>query len=81
MSTRHTITTLNIFYAPTPTPIPMGRLVPKDRKIFFEYAPDFLRSGLNLSPLNLPLKPGVFVCHDRIFDGLFGIFNDSLPDG
>ena len=59
----------------------MGRLAIKDRKIFFEYSPEFLQLGLELSPLKLPLKPGIRSCDDSIFGGLFGIFNDSLPDG
>lgn len=61
--------------------IPMGRLAIKDRKIFFEYDAHFLESGLQLSPFKLPLKSGVIGCDDRLFDGLFGVFNDSLPDG
>ena len=61
--------------------IPMGRLAIKERKIFFEYTAEFIKTRLELSPLKLPLKAGVIVCEDRIFDGLFGIFNDSLPDG
>ncbi len=61
--------------------IPVGRLAFKDRTIFFEYAPDFLKTGLELSPFKLPLKAGVFSCNDRVFEGLFGVFNDSLPDG
>lgn len=59
----------------------VGRLAYKNRKIYFEYDPDFLKTGLELSPFKLPLKAGVFFCEDRIFDGLFGLFNDSLPDG
>ncbi len=59
----------------------MGRLAINDRKIFFEYTPQFLQMGLELSPFKLPLKPGVHVCEDRLFDGMFGVFNDSLPDG
>ena len=61
--------------------LPMGRLAYKDRKIYFEYAPSFIELGIELSPFKLPLKPGVAVCEDFVFDGLFGIFNDSLPDG
>ncbi len=61
--------------------IPMGRLAYQDRKIFFEYSSEFLELGLELSPFKLPLKPGVIPCPDFVFDGLFGIFNDSLPDG
>ena len=59
----------------------IGRLALKDRRVFFEYEPSFLASGIELSPFKLPLKPGLFTTEDRIFDGLFGVFNDSLPDG
>lgn len=59
----------------------MGRLLLKDRKILFEYDPVFIMLGLSLSPIQLPLKSGVFASTDRIFEGLFGVFNDSLPDG
>lgn len=51
------------------------------RKIFFEYDPEFIRTGLVLSPFKLPLKPGVITSSDLTFEGLFGVFNDSLPDG
>jgi serine/threonine-protein kinase HipA len=27
------------------------------------------------------LKSGVHICEDSVFDGLFGLFSDSLPDG
>ena len=27
------------------------------------------------------MSPGVKVCEDYLFEGLFGVFNDSLPDG
>lgn len=75
------LNTLNVKYCHGDTIMPMGQLVYKDRKIFFEYASGFLASGFELSPFKLPLKPGILVCEDRIFEGLFGVFNDSLPDG
>lgn len=59
----------------------VGRLALKDRRILFEYDPAFLDAGVEISPIKLPLKTGVFVCPDMIFDGLYGVFNDSLPDG
>jgi serine/threonine-protein kinase HipA len=59
----------------------IGRLALKDRRILFEYDPAFIDSGIEISPIKLPLKPGVFTCPDMIFDGLYGVFNDSLPDG
>lgn len=34
-----------------------------------------------MSPFQLPLKTGVFTIPDMVFDGLYGVFNDSLPDG
>lgn len=59
----------------------VGILAEKEQHIFFQYAPDFLTKGINLSPFMLPLKPDVFEDEKRTFDGLFGLFNDSLPDG
>lgn len=59
----------------------VGRLAFKDRHILFEYDAAFVDSGIEISPIKLPLKSGVFVCPDMIFDGLYGVFNDSLPDG
>ncbi|NQV41382.1 MAG: type II toxin-antitoxin system HipA family toxin [Candidatus Marinimicrobia bacterium] len=51
------------------------------RKIVFEYSPDFLKQGFSISPFYLPLKPGLFTAPDQPFAGNFGVFNDSLPDG
>ena len=59
----------------------IGRLSEENNRIFFEYAPDFIVSGIRLSPFKLPLRSGVFEETSRVFDGLFGLFNDSLPDG
>jgi serine/threonine-protein kinase HipA len=59
----------------------VGRLALLDRNIVFEYTSEFIQTGIELSPFKLPLRPGVFRCEDRLFEGLFGVFNDSLPDG
>lgn len=59
----------------------VGRLALKDRRILFEYSREFIETGLELSPFYLPLKSGVQVSEGLLFDGLFGVFNDSLPDG
>ena len=59
----------------------VGLLSEENNRIFFEYAPDFLKSGIELSPFKLQLRAGVFEETSRVFDGLFGLFNDSLPDG
>ena len=59
----------------------VGLLLQDKQRIFFEYASEFLKSGIELSPFKLPLKSGVFEENSHVFDGLFGLFNDSLPDG
>lgn len=75
------ISLVHVYFIREEEKLSMGRLVLKDRKIFFEYTPAFLKTGLELSPFKLPLKPGIILCEDRVFEGLFGAFNDSLPDG
>ena len=52
-----------------------------DNLCAFEYHPDWIQNGFSISPLILPLKSGVFTSKWEPFDGLFGVFNDSLPDG
>ncbi len=47
----------------------------------FEYDADYLSSGSSISPFNLPLKPEVFIAKRTPFNGGFGVFDDSLPDG
>lgn len=63
------------------TPIPVGRLAYKNRRIYFEYDRDFLDKKLPVSPFMLPLKSGVHEGKPDLFEGLPGVFNDSLPDG
>ena len=59
----------------------VGRLASQGRRILFEYDPAFLATGLQISPFQLPTRSGVLVEDGQVFDGLFGVFNDSLPDG
>jgi serine/threonine-protein kinase HipA len=59
----------------------VGRLAFKDRQVLFDYDAAFVASGIEISPIKLPLRSGVSVADTPIFDGLFGVFNDSLPDG
>lgn len=63
------------------SPLPVGRLVPDNGRIYFEYDAEFLDAGLPLSPYKLPLKAGTFSFEPSLFEGLPGGFNDSLPDG
>jgi serine/threonine-protein kinase HipA len=72
---------IHVYYHSLASKQLMGRLLLKNRQIFFEYDTAFIKTELELSPFKLPLKAGVISSKDRIFEGLFGVFNDSLPDG
>ena len=72
---------LKVFYNAYGQRLFMGILAAEDRRIFFEYAPEFIAEGIEVSPFKLPLKSGVFEGDYSLFGGLFGLFNDSLPDG
>jgi serine/threonine-protein kinase HipA len=61
--------------------MPVGRLAIRNRQVFFEYDPSFVRRPLPISPFHLPLATHVLGPFDTPFESLPGIFNDSLPDG
>ena len=56
-------------------------LTPDDKRLAFEYDPRWLAEGFSISPLELPLKTGLFLAKPTPLYGDFGIFEDSLPDG
>jgi serine/threonine-protein kinase HipA len=59
----------------------VGELAEDRGRVYFEYAAEFLATGLNLSPFRLPFETGLFEHRDREFGPLPGLFDDSLPDG
>lgn len=72
---------LNVFLNSYGTRREVGLLSEENGRIFFQYAPDFLTSGIELSLFKLPLNSGIFEDIKHTFNGLFGVFNDSLSDG
>jgi serine/threonine-protein kinase HipA len=58
----------------------VGELVLFDNKLYFRYNTDFLKTGLNLSPIKLTFTGDIVGADKQLFEGLFGVFNDSLPD-
>ena len=62
-------------------PVGVLSLTPDDRLCAFEYDVSWLVRGFSISPLELPLKPGLFIADSHPLQGDFGIFGDSLPDG
>jgi serine/threonine-protein kinase HipA len=73
--------TIHVYFTGRKKIVLVGSLALKNRQIFFEYSPEFIQTGLELSPFKLPLKSVIQINKDNVFDGLFGVFNDSLPDG
>lgn len=53
----------------------------KNHQAAFEYDKDWLADGFSISPFSLPLEKKVFIPKIDPFEGLFGVFADSLPDG
>ena len=56
-------------------------MTPDDRFCAFQYNREWLLHGFSISPLDLPLKPDLFIAKQEPFWGNFGVFEDSLPDG
>lgn len=47
----------------------------------FEYDAGYLNAGKSISPYYLPLQSGLMMAKRDPFNGSFGVFDDSLPDG
>lgn len=61
--------------------IPVGELVLIDKSIFFRFDNSFRKRKIELSPFKLKLDGETKKGSTTPFDGLFGVFADSLPDG
>lgn len=62
--------------------IKVGRMaLTSDFLCAFEYYPSYLTTCASISPFNLSPKSEVFIAKRTPFNGGFGVFNDSLPDG
>lgn len=59
----------------------VGQLVSEGKKVYFKYDDQYLREGHNISPLKLSFDDQIQIADTDIFEGLFGVFSDSLPDG
>lgn len=72
---------INIFLNSEGQKLAVGRLLRKDQHNYFQYTPEFIASGMQISPFHLPLNNQVNKAPDAPFSGLHGVFADSLPDG
>ncbi len=59
----------------------VGEIVADGRKNYFRFAAAFAEQQLEISPFKLKLSREIYEGPSRPFDGLHGVFADSLPDG
>ena len=67
-------------FIPTET-VHVGELVQDDRAVLFQYDEAFLSTELDIAPFHLRRTREIQKVKTQVFDGLFGVFADSLPDG
>ena len=68
---------INVFININEQKLAVGRLVSKDKQTYFQYNPEFIATGLQLSPFHLPLNNQVHKAPQKPFNGLQGLFADS----
>jgi len=58
----------------------IGQLILDGRSILFKYSDAYLEAGENLSPNQLKFDDNPQTTKEKPFNGIFGVFADSLPD-
>ncbi len=61
--------------------IEIGEMVETQNKIYFKYNANFIQKGLEISLFKMKLSNKILTPKETHFDGLFGVFSDSIPDG
>lgn len=72
---------LNVSIQFTGEEIAVGQLILDNRLVYFKYNESFIAQGLNISPIKLQFDTSIQVAEPDPFNGIFGVFDDSLPDG
>lgn len=73
---------INVRYSGSTLEEQVGILAISGQKIIFEYDPAWIKKGLELSPHHLPITRSKFQFErSKLYNGLPGLFADSLPDG
>ncbi len=52
-----------------------------EEEIAFQYSQEWISGGFSISPFSLSLTREIYISRKKTFEGLFGVFYDSLPDG
>lgn len=72
---------LNVFVRFSGDEILVGKLILDNRLVHFKYDDEFLTLGINISPFRLQYDNQIQTAKPDPFHGIFGVFDDSLPDG
>jgi len=75
------VTSLNVSLKFDDQVISVGNSAIRNNVVYFEYDSNFIKLGLEISPLKLPIQNGLQSFNSSVFEGIAGVFNDSLPDG
>jgi len=77
------VSSLSVFYNGSKGKKLIGNLaLYKNQFAAFQYSQEWINNGFSISPFSLPLESDrVFIPDWEPFGGIFGVFNDSLPDG
>lgn len=59
----------------------VGTLSLVEGGIAFQYDEEWVENGFSISPFSLPLSTKVYSNRSDVFEGLYGVFYDCLPDG
>ena len=74
------VTKLNVYIQFSKQEELIGQLILDGRSILFKYSDAYLETGENLSPNQLKFNDNPQTTKEKAFNGLFGVFADSLPD-
>lgn len=59
----------------------VGTMAETKHRAAFQYSDEWIETGFSISPLSLPLEKRLFVPEYIPFEGVYGVFADTLPDG
>lgn len=59
----------------------VGTLAETRHRAAFQYSDEWLENEFSISPFSLPLERRLFIPEYNPFEGVFGVFADTLPDG
>lgn len=59
----------------------VGTMAETKHRAAFQYSDEWIETGYSISPFSLPLDKRLFIPEYSPFEGVWGVFADTLPDG